>query len=182
MLSPAVPPFGAPKVEEKMPHSTKSCHTKTDLQTRRAPEKKQIQGRQGSQPSAARKTEKNSRNRQQGRNSSWKVFSGSPFFLREEELLPRRLPPPSDSPCSGQDSISAFFPSLHSFTIGNRHHPKVRPSICLKKLTRFFTSICVKILTIFFTSICVKMLLETRGPEKKKSGFIKLTLIGFLIF
>lgn len=110
MLSPAVPPFGAPKVEEKKPHSTKSCHTKTDLQTRRAPEKKQIQGRQGSQPSAARKTEKNSRNRQQGRNSSWKLFSGSSFFLGEERASP------STPPCTVRFSMErprsnfSFFP------------------------------------------------------------------------
>ncbi len=85
LLSPAVPPFHAPKVEEKTPHSIKSCHTKTDLQTRRAPDKKKIKGRQGSQPSAARETETNSRNRQQGRNSSWKVFSGSPSLSSSEK-------------------------------------------------------------------------------------------------
>ncbi len=101
---------------QKLPYKNRSAD-------RRAPEKKKIQGRQGSQPSAARKREKNSRNRQQGRNNSWKVFSGSSFFLGEEDLLPRRLPAPSDSPWSGQDPISAFFPSLHSFMVGNRHHP-----------------------------------------------------------
>jgi hypothetical protein len=131
LLSPAVPPFRAPKVQEKTSHSTKSCHTKTDLQTRRAPDKKQIQGRQGSQPSAARKTEKNSRNRQQGRNSSWKVVSGSSSFLGEEELLPRRLPAPSDSPWSGHDPISAFFPQpalLHDWQTAIIHR-SVHPSV-----------------------------------------------------
>jgi hypothetical protein len=154
----------APKVAIKKPICRPGEHLK----------RKEIQGRQGSQPSAARKTEKNSRNRQQGRNSSWKVFSGSSFFLGQEELLPRRLPAPSDSPWSGQDPISAFFPGLHSFMIGNRHHPQVRPSICLKMLTRSFTSICVKMLTnVFYIHLC-EIASRTSWPRKKNLDLLNL--------
>ncbi len=103
----------APKVAIQKPICRPGEHLKRN---------KYKDGKEASQ-ALREKQERNPRNRQQGRNSSWKVFSGSSLFLGEEELLPPRLPPPSDSPWSGQDPISGFFPGLHSFTIGNRHHP-----------------------------------------------------------
>ncbi len=174
MLSPAVPPFHAPKVEEKTPHSTKSCHTKTDLQTgEHLKRKKYKDGKEASQ--ALREKEKkipaigNKDETTVGRSSADRLSSSEKRIFSLDASLHRPI-----LHGAARIQFQLFSPACTPSWLATAIiHRSVHPSV-LKCSQGFLHPSVLKCSQMFFTSICVKMLLEPRGPEKNTLDILNL--------